>query len=187
MKEEGWLSWLRAPAECAAARKEDPALQTSCFCCVPTGPKLSLTERGQIPPRRGKPWARVGPGRPAEPRPCQTSPWCEARTCTRPRSHKAQEHPGNILGTSRAFARLPPAAPGDIPSLCWASSSSTQEHPEPSLGFLQQRPAQPRGRGGSRKSCPRSVLSRPIAGHLPALQPPGHAVPARGTRQLLNS
>lgn len=126
VKEEGWLSWLRAPAECTAAGKEDPALQTSCFCCVPTRPKLSLTERGQIPPRRGKPWAGVGPGRPAEPRPCQTSPRCEARTCTRP------EEPHGP-GTSRALAGLPPEAAGNIPSLCRASSSSTRPGPEAAM------------------------------------------------------
>lgn len=141
VKEEGWLSWLRAPAECAAAGKENPALQTSCFCCVPSRPKLSLTERGQIPRRWGKPWARL--------RPCQTSVrganLHEAGGTNHPEPSRGflQQQPG----TSRAFPGLPPAG-GNIPSLPRAPSSSSR----------------PRGRRGSRKSRLRSAPSRPAPG-----------------------
>lgn len=35
-------------AKDSLAGKEDAASQTSCFCCVPEGPELRLTERGQV-------------------------------------------------------------------------------------------------------------------------------------------
>lgn len=179
VKEEGWLSWLRAPAECAAAGKENPALQTSCFCCVPTRPKLSLTERGQIPPRRDNPWARVGPGHPAELWPCQTSPRCEARTCTRPEEPHGQR-------ISRAFTGLPPAAPENIPSLrraspaapgpaprpLWLQEKLPPEHPVPPRRRASPSPAPARARRASVGNQPASkqlMLTKP--GGLSSLLP----------------
>lgn len=153
--------------KCTAARKEDSVLQTSCFCRVPKGPKLSLTERGQIRTRWGQ-TPGLGYG------------WAD------------QENFGTAvpnLARVRGERREPPRGRRH-----WAAASRPVNRPDALAKQLPPRSTRlslpPKGHHRSRKSCRRSA---PSAGfvrrgrqNLPPrsraspqfCHPPWHAVPA---------
>lgn len=106
----------------AGRRQGDPALQTGCFCCIPNGPQLSLTERGQSPTRYGQ-----------NPR---AQPDLESFG-TAGRGVKLRESPS---ATPRALARQPTAPSWSI-SRAWRPP---RLHDSPPCGSLAHHcPAQP--------------------------------------------
>lgn len=177
---EGGELALPAPgaAKDSLAGKEDAASQTSCFCCVPEGPELRLTERGQV---------HVGWGQ---------SP---GRGYGRPDSESFGAAVPN-LARVRGERREPPRG-----RRCWAAASGPGDRPR---AFAKQLPPsgprlgtspKPQGRHRSGESCHRS---RPLAGFARRdrqsrppctlasprpCRPPWHATPAGETSQLLNS
>lgn len=141
------------PAKCAAAEKEDPALQTSCFCCVPNGPKLSLTERGQIHTRWGQS-PGLGYGQ-ADLESFGTAvpnfAWVRGERREPPRGRRHWVPVSGPINRPDAFAKqLPPR--------------STQLSPSP----------KPKGRHRSGKSSRQPLLERSLS----QLRPPGPAEPS---------